>query len=115
MVSVDISYLGWELENNSLVWREQMIFNLHIKYLKLQTNMKIVWYVACYYNIYKILMLFNDVPLIYVIGIMVFNATFSNFSLISWRVVLLVGEIGLPRENYQLAASHWQTLSYNVL
>jgi hypothetical protein len=103
MVSVDISYLGWELENNSLVWREQMIFNLHIKYLNLHTNMKIVWCVACYYNIYKILMLFNDVPLICVIGIMVFNATFSYFSLISWRVVLLLAEIGVPRENYQLS------------
>ena len=28
-----------------------------------------------------------------------FNATFNNISAISWRSVLLVKEIGIPREN----------------
>jgi hypothetical protein len=41
---------------------------------------------------------------------MVFNATFNNISVISWRSVLLVEEAG---ENQRLAASHWQTLSHN--
>jgi hypothetical protein len=36
----------------------------------------------------------------------VLNVTFNNISVISWRVVLLVEEIGVPRENYQLATSH---------
>ena len=36
---------------------------------------------------------------------MVFNATFSNISVISWWSVLLVGEIGVPRENHRPAAS----------
>ena len=36
---------------------------------------------------------------------MVFNATFSNISVISWRSVLLVEETGI----------HWQTLSHNVV
>jgi hypothetical protein len=32
--------------------------------------------------------------------LMVFNATFNNISVISWRSVLLVEETGGPRENY---------------
>ena len=36
---------------------------------------------------------------------MVFNATFSNVSVILWRSVLLVEETGIPRENHGLAAS----------
>jgi uncharacterized membrane protein len=54
----------------------------------------------------KNLMLFDYVALICVFGIMVLNVTFNNISIISWRVVLLVEEIGVPRENYQLATSH---------
>jgi hypothetical protein len=32
-----------------------------------------------------------------------------------WRSVLLVEETGVPGENHRPAASHWQTLSHNVL
>ena len=46
---------------------------------------------------------------------MVFNATFNNSSVISWRSVLLVEETGVPGENYRPVASHWQTLSHNVV
>jgi len=46
---------------------------------------------------------------------MVFNATFNNISVISWRSVLLVEETGGPGENHRPAASHWQTLSHNVV
>jgi hypothetical protein len=38
---------------------------------------------------------------------MVFNATFTNSSVISWQSVLLVGEIGGPEENHWPAASNW--------
>ena len=38
---------------------------------------------------------------------MVFNATFNNISVISWRSVLLVEETGVPGENHRPAASHW--------
>jgi hypothetical protein len=31
--------------------------------------------------------------------VMVFNATFNNISVISWRSVLLMEEIGIPEEN----------------
>ena len=46
---------------------------------------------------------------------MVFNATFNNISAISWQSVLLVDETGGPRENHRPVASHWQTLSHNVV
>ena len=44
-------------------------------------------------------------------SVMVFNATFNNISVISWRSVLLVEETG---ENHRPAASRWQTLSHNI-
>jgi hypothetical protein len=46
---------------------------------------------------------------------MVFNATFNNILVISWRSVLLVEETGVPGENHWPVASHCQTLSHNVL
>ena len=45
----------------------------------------------------------------------VFNATFNNISVISWLSVLLVEESGVPGENHRPGASHWQTLSNNVV
>ena len=47
--------------------------------------------------------------------IMVFNATFINISPISWRLVLLVDETGVPGQNHRPAASHLQTSSHNVV
>jgi hypothetical protein len=46
---------------------------------------------------------------------MVFNATFNNILVISWRSVLLVVETRVPGENHQPVASHGQTLSHNVI
>jgi hypothetical protein len=46
---------------------------------------------------------------------MVFNATFNNISVISWRSALLVEETGVPTENDRTAVSYWQTLSHNVV
>ena len=37
--------------------------------------------------------------------LMVFNTTFNNISVISWRSVLLVKEIGVPGENHRPVAS----------
>jgi hypothetical protein len=48
-------------------------------------------------------------------GSMVFNATFNNISVISWRSVLLVEETEVPGENHRSIASNWQTLSRNVV
>ena len=38
--------------------------------------------------------------------VIVSKATFKNISVILWRSVLLVDEIGVPGENHQPAASH---------
>jgi hypothetical protein len=46
---------------------------------------------------------------------MVFKATFNNISDISWRSVLLVEETWVSGENHWSVASHWQTLSHNVV
>ena len=47
-------------------------------------------------------------------GVMVFNATFNNNSVISLWSVLLVEDTGVPGENHQPTASHWQSLSHNL-
>ena len=46
-------------------------------------------------------------------GVLGFNATFNNISVISWPSVLLVEETSVPGENHWPVASHWQTLSHN--
>ena len=38
---------------------------------------------------------------------MVFNATFNNISVISWRPVLLVEKTGVPGENHRPSVNHW--------
>ena len=47
--------------------------------------------------------------------LMLFNDTFNNISVILWRSVLLVEETRVNGENHQPLASHWQTLSHNVV
>ena len=42
--------------------------------------------------------------------VIVFNTTFNNISVISWELVLLVEETGVP-----YSASHWQASSHNVV
>ena len=46
---------------------------------------------------------------------MVLNATFKNISFISLRSVLLLEKTEVSRKNHRPAASHWQTLSHNVV
>jgi hypothetical protein len=41
--------------------------------------------------------------------------TFNNSSVISRWLVLLTEETGAPGENHRRVASHWQTLSHNVV
>jgi hypothetical protein len=40
------------------------------------------------------------------VRVMVFNATFNNISVMSWRSVLLMEETGVPGKKYRPAASH---------
>jgi hypothetical protein len=53
---------------------------------------------------------------LYIFGwFMVFNATFNNISVMSWRSALLVEETGIRGENHRPVASYWQSLSHNVV
>ena len=47
--------------------------------------------------------------------VVVFNATFNNISVISWRSVLLVEETRVPEENHRPDASQCKALSHNVV
>ena len=42
--------------------------------------------------------------------ILVFNATFSSISAISWRPVLVMEETGVPGENHRPWTSNWSTV-----
>ena len=55
------------------------------------------------------------ITLHWLVWFMVLNATFNNISVISWRSVWLVEETGLPGKNHRPVASHWQTVSHNVV
>ena len=57
----------------------------------------------------------SDFLLMNVDMVMLYNATFNNISAITWRSALLVDEIGVSEENHRPVASHWQTLSHNVV
>ena len=48
-------------------------------------------------------------------GVYMFNSTFNNISVISWRSILLAEETEVPRENHRPVGNHWQTLSHNVI
>ena len=56
-------------------------------------------------SIFTIVNRFITVPH-FMVRVMVFNATFNNISVISWRSVLLVEETGVPGENHRPAESH---------
>ena len=46
---------------------------------------------------------------------MVVNVIFNNISAIWWRLVSLAEETGVRGENHRPDASHWQTLSHNIV
>jgi hypothetical protein len=58
------------------------------------------------YNILHIDKVIICVTIYVLVVFMVFNATFNNISVISWRSVLLVEETGLTEENHRTVASH---------
>jgi hypothetical protein len=51
----------------------------------------------------------------WLVWFMEFNTTFNNISVISLRSVLLMEATRVPKENNRTVASHWQTLSHNVV
>ena len=57
-------------------------------------------------------MLILSNQLLHRVSVMMFNATFNNISVISWRSVLLLEETG---ENHLPVRGHWQTLSHSSM
>ena len=57
----------------------------------------------------------HDNHRIWGVRIMVFNATISNISVLTWQQVLLVEETGVLGEHHRPTASYWQTFSHNVV
>ena len=49
------------------------------------------------------------------VKVTIFNATFSNISVMSWQLVVLVEETGVPGENHRCVASQWKTVTHNVV
>ena len=103
-VDLDFKYCGRSEIKINLYWfllkggKSVNEWNVHLFVLK------ILGYSIIHSNL-------NDWVQFKIVGLMVFNTTFNNISVISWRSVLLVEETGLPRENSWPVASHWQTLS----
>ena len=97
---------------------EMIISNLVFSY---QTNSKLSWICLEHFCIMSLLqsqIYFKWHEYILFckgVRVMVFIATFNNISVVSWRSVLLVDETRVPGENHRPAASHWQTLSHNVV
>ena len=54
----------------------------------------------------------TPLKVVFVCFLFVFNATYNNISIISWRSVLLVEEPGGLWENNRPVTRHWQTLLY---
>ena len=78
--------------------------------------LKVTWNAHHPKYIPSIHLVFKYIMLVWLVAwFMVFTTTFNNISVISWRSVLLVEEIGMLGENYRPAASHWQTSSHNVV
>jgi uncharacterized DUF497 family protein len=58
------------------------------------TQHSFTFYINIRYTIVK------DLNRLVIVMVMVFNATFNNISVISWRSVLLMEETGVSRENH---------------
>ena len=92
-----------------------MCFIMYMCMSYLYIGFKILCYIVFWYCVISIHVrtMNKALNLIWLVGLMAFNAIFNNFSVISWRsaVAWLVEETG---ENHRPVASHWQTLSHNV-
>ena len=70
-------------------------------------------HLTCFFQVYKKKINTEGGLILWFI---LFNATFNNILVISWRsAVFLVKESGVLGENHRPVASHWQTLSHNVV
>jgi hypothetical protein len=75
-------------------------------------------FVACVFLLYPVLSIGKlrfALLICLFVCLIVFNATFNNISVISWRWVLLGEETGGPGESHWPVASYWPTLWHNVV
>jgi hypothetical protein len=83
------------------------IFLICIHYLSSHFFLRNIWVICFPYEIFALLFSYRSI-----FRFMVFNATFNNIAVISWRSVLLVEETDVPGENHRPVASYWQTLVF---
>ena len=93
-------------------WWPSLISDQHKKTIKLHSNRE-----PCkgYYRRVFFQMVILKWSKCFICYMVLLGFVVYNISVISWHSVLLVEETGLPVENHQPVASHWQTLSHNVV
>ena len=100
-------------------YQSDELFSLDCRKSKIHTNWNTLWVLDSISSQYMthcwIKCWYQKKTLIWLAAFMVFKATFNNISVILWRSVLFMEETGVLRENHQPVASHWQTLSHNVV
>ena len=122
-----------ELDTNKsrTIWPVTVYCRIHPKYITktpncdLWTNILFFerWLIMTKMYVYKQIINVFVYEYAYVLRVgmwfMLLNATFNKINTsvipVSWRSVLLVEESGVHGENHRPIASHWQTLSHNVV
>jgi hypothetical protein len=89
-------YWSGKFTTQSFIWKLKNSTHFSSIYLYIGSAPSPYWQTFCCHDLY-----------IYWVKIMVFNVTFNNISVISWRSILLVEETG---ENHRLVVNHWQTI-----
>jgi hypothetical protein len=89
--------IKFNLHTIMIAYRQDTRTNLQLPVQSVPITTKVVRSFVCY------------------VCLMLVHATFNNISVISWQSVLLVEKTRVPGEHHWPAASHWQTLSHNVV
>jgi hypothetical protein len=122
-----------ELDTNKsrTIWPVTVYCRIHPKYITKTPNCDLWthilfferWLIMTKMYVYKQIINVFVYEYAYVLRVgmwfMLLNATFNKINTsvipVSWRSVLLVEESGVHGENHRPIASHWQTLSHNVV
>ena len=120
--------ISWILSLNNIIWfPHKEIIHWILTYLYIENFFilgagteaaAVCAHLVCKIKVYEIFFHAKSQIQICWLGVVWFmacKATFNNISVISRQSVLLVEETGVHRENHRPVASHWQTLSHNVV
>jgi len=111
-----LDYLKLSNLKSNFHWWEQVTFSRNYDNTCIVLDQHTELYVIVLHVLY-----WNNIPQVNIllhhkgVRVVVFNATFNNILVITWRSVLLVEESGVSRKNHQPASSNQQTLSHNVV